>query len=497
QAVARAMAEYNLTGLLSYHGRIDEAAEFARLLRAQGIGAAHVHGHMAVSTVNRQLKRLVSGSPFVLCNAKLLGEGIDVPAVDGVILNTAKKSVVDITQAIGRAARRTPGKDRGYVILPLHCAKRENFEAAILSQQYAFTWQALLRLFDIYQMPDRSTDLTPESSIEARQPTIRVIGKTAPGAAIDQLIQRFTEVRRLSLAQFVWMQKANNLLTHLRAGDGVVTSGLNDWLCYNRKRAAAGDLPADQIAVLDEIQHLIDERKSDVTNIRSRRLEAYVEAIESGARLTIDINSLQSLAENRNIHSDLHKRYLRIRYNRAAEDLKKMMAAVAAYGQPNASKKHKAIYDRIRDNPNDYPELWRELLAARQARKNRNMREIQEYLAAVEAGQPATQNARIYGRIMAHPEIYKAEIARLRAAKAANGVTRPRPAVGKLLAVINDKWSSTDQIAGALGKQRKTTYTLLMKALLRGQVERRRGDGSLYLWRRSVARRSAGDDLLS
>ena len=55
----------------------------------------------------------------VVANARCLSEGVDVPALDAVAFLNPKSSEIDIIQAVGRVMRRHPGKERGYVIIPL------------------------------------------------------------------------------------------------------------------------------------------------------------------------------------------------------------------------------------------------------------------------------------------------------------------------------------------------------------------------------------------
>ena len=47
----------------------------------------------------------------------MLGEGVDVPAVDLVAFIDAKSSHVDILQSMARASRVSPGKTRGLVLV--------------------------------------------------------------------------------------------------------------------------------------------------------------------------------------------------------------------------------------------------------------------------------------------------------------------------------------------------------------------------------------------
>ena len=55
----------------------------------------------------------------ILSNARCLSEGIDVPALDAVLFMTPRNSHVDIVQAVGRVMRKAPGKEYGYIILPI------------------------------------------------------------------------------------------------------------------------------------------------------------------------------------------------------------------------------------------------------------------------------------------------------------------------------------------------------------------------------------------
>ena len=55
----------------------------------------------------------------ILSNARCLSEGVDVPALDAVMFLNPRNSVVDVVQSVGRVMRRAPGKEYGYIILPI------------------------------------------------------------------------------------------------------------------------------------------------------------------------------------------------------------------------------------------------------------------------------------------------------------------------------------------------------------------------------------------
>jgi predicted helicase len=85
--------------------------------------AAHVDGSMNAGTKEAKLRWLKDdagdGVCRILSNVRCLSEGVDVPALDAVLFLTPRNSQVDVVQSVGRVMRLSPGKKRGYVILPV------------------------------------------------------------------------------------------------------------------------------------------------------------------------------------------------------------------------------------------------------------------------------------------------------------------------------------------------------------------------------------------
>ena len=65
------------------------------------------------------LSEFNSYEPSLITNARCLTEGVDIPAIDGVLFADPKNSTVDIVQAAGRAMRRSKNKECGYIIVPI------------------------------------------------------------------------------------------------------------------------------------------------------------------------------------------------------------------------------------------------------------------------------------------------------------------------------------------------------------------------------------------
>jgi Predicted helicase len=80
----------------------------------------------------------------ILTNAKVLTEGIDVPALDFVAFLEPKESIVDIIQALGRVIRKAEGKDFGLIFIPLVVdTEKENIDEQVEKTSYKTMWQVI------------------------------------------------------------------------------------------------------------------------------------------------------------------------------------------------------------------------------------------------------------------------------------------------------------------------------------------------------------------
>lgn len=83
----------------------------------------------------------------ILSNARCLTEGIDVPALDAVLIMSPRNSHIDIVQAVGRVMRQAEGKKYGYIILPI--AIPTGLDPAIAlnnNERFAAVWNVLRAL---------------------------------------------------------------------------------------------------------------------------------------------------------------------------------------------------------------------------------------------------------------------------------------------------------------------------------------------------------------
>ncbi|WBP91291.1 DEAD/DEAH box helicase [Kitasatospora cathayae] len=137
-AVLRAVADLDLRRVITFHSRVSGAREFAADLPAAAALLKDAERPeriwaKAVAGTDRLKDRRAAFAEFkahtgddgeecgILCNSRLLTEGIDVAAVDAVCFADPKSSVIDIVQAVGRALRQSYRQGKvSWVIIPVY-----------------------------------------------------------------------------------------------------------------------------------------------------------------------------------------------------------------------------------------------------------------------------------------------------------------------------------------------------------------------------------------
>ncbi len=151
-ALLETMAEHGLQTTITFHHRTIEAAAFAeglprvaeRLHASEpGRYPSRVWANWLCGEHSAERRRQVladfgrRAGRAVLSNCRVLGEGVDIRAVDSVALIDPKGSSVDIVQAIGRALRQKPGQGKiATLIVPVFLGSDENPEDMLTSASY-------------------------------------------------------------------------------------------------------------------------------------------------------------------------------------------------------------------------------------------------------------------------------------------------------------------------------------------------------------------------
>ncbi|MFD4231354.1 Helicase associated domain protein [Streptomyces sp. NPDC058545] len=161
-AVLRAIHDHQLRRILTFHHRVSDARAFATTLhdtaarlpaelRPEGLWAEWISGSHAPRVRRRLLLEFASHTdphaPAVLSNARVLGEGIDVPAIDAVVFADPKNSPVDTVQAVGRALRQTPGAGKkATLIVPVYLTPDEDPDDLLGADAYTPLWRTVQAL---------------------------------------------------------------------------------------------------------------------------------------------------------------------------------------------------------------------------------------------------------------------------------------------------------------------------------------------------------------
>jgi len=150
--------KYDLKRIITFHNRIEGAKQFKdEILEVinwikptkrpkREIWSEYIEGKMTVDKRNRILKKLKAlkgNERGIVSNARCLSEGVDVPALDGIVFFDPRKSPTDIIQAVGRAIRLSKGKKHGVIFIPVFIEEGEDPESKIESSNFKPIWDVV------------------------------------------------------------------------------------------------------------------------------------------------------------------------------------------------------------------------------------------------------------------------------------------------------------------------------------------------------------------
>ena len=174
-AFIKSMDKYGIHQIITYHNTVAKAQLFSSTLPATfswlpkrtrpgwTIKSAYVSGSIPVNDrkrrIHRTLAELQDEERGVVCNARCLGEGVDIPAVDGVAFVDPRRSKIDIAQAVGRALRTSPGKEISTILLPVFIDTSVDPEEALNDDKvWKPVWDVLLALRSIDEVLGQEMD---------------------------------------------------------------------------------------------------------------------------------------------------------------------------------------------------------------------------------------------------------------------------------------------------------------------------------------------------
>jgi len=115
------IAQYNIKHVITFHKYIYRCKIFkyiVDLLISNNTHSNFISGNNNLQSRNSILDLFQSTDGSILCSAKVLQEGVDIPLCDAVCFVDTKTSVVDTIQSLSRCLTYNENKQMAYIILP-------------------------------------------------------------------------------------------------------------------------------------------------------------------------------------------------------------------------------------------------------------------------------------------------------------------------------------------------------------------------------------------
>ncbi|MBQ0986496.1 Helicase associated domain protein [Streptomyces sp. F63] len=298
-ALLHTMAQHNLQTCITFHHRTIEAQAYAEGLErvAAKLHAGEPERYPALIWADwlcgehlRERRRDVlagfgtTARRAVLSNCRVLGEGVDIRAVDSVALLDPKGAPHDIVQAIGRALRQKPGQGKlASLIVPVFLQPGEKPEDMFTSGSYRPLVKVLegLRAHDEEAVELLAIPQEPQKGVA--QPSVSIGAVPGEGEEESRLLLRFAAPRDpVMVADWVsfnvidtekqdwargWaaLKKFTERELHARVPYGRKEGAypLGQWVAEQRRAYGAGQmsgLRARRLEKLGMVWSLADER---------------------------------------------------------------------------------------------------------------------------------------------------------------------------------------------------------------------------------------------
>ncbi|OII64412.1 helicase [Streptomyces sp. CC53] len=288
-ALLRTMSDHGLSTCITFHHRTMEAQAYAEGLKDV---AAKLHADQPEKYPRRiwadwlcgdhvaERRREVLGGfgstalRAVLSNCRVLGEGVDIRAVDAVALLDPKGAPHDIVQAIGRALRQKPGEGKvASLIVPVFLQPGEKPEDMFTSGSYRPLVKVLegLRAHDEEAVELLAIPQEPQKRMV--QPSVNIGEEPGEGEEESRVLLRFSAPRDpVMVADWVsfnvidterqdWARGWAKLKAFTeREGHARVPYGhregatpLGQWVAEQRRAYGAGELSGQRVQRLERL----------------------------------------------------------------------------------------------------------------------------------------------------------------------------------------------------------------------------------------------------
>lgn len=303
-AVAKAMNDYDLQRVITFHGRVGGAKLFAvnhpKILswmadinsHQEIVHTDYVSGEMSSFARNSKIKKLKAISHpnrGILSNARCLSEGVDIPALDGIVFVDPRSSQVDIVQAVGRAIRKSHNKTHGTIIIPIFIDSTKDVGNELDSSRFKTIWDVVkaLRAHDeslSYELDQLRLKLGSQNRIidlgaALASKIILDLPSSCSPKFPDSLKTKLVEETTQS-----WYFWYGLLLRHIKTNGNCcipakykTNEGLNLGGWVAKQREARHTMPKERVVLLDKLSSWSWSIKDEQWNLWYSRLIVYSE----------------------------------------------------------------------------------------------------------------------------------------------------------------------------------------------------------------------------
>ena len=140
----------------------------------------------ARDNAKRKLAAATQANPYGIINVGIFGEGTDSPELNAVAFLEARRSPIDVVQAVGRAMRKTDDKQMGYLICPIQIPPNADPETWLSTSDDDEGWQELGQILRAMRAHDSRIEDELESLLALYLPKTPEQQTTIIGIAKDE-----------------------------------------------------------------------------------------------------------------------------------------------------------------------------------------------------------------------------------------------------------------------------------------------------------------------
>ena len=140
----------------------------------------------ARETAKGRLASADAAHPHGIINVGIFGEGTDSPSLSAVAFLEARKSPIDVVQAVGRAMRTAPGKELGYIVCPILIPPTADPEKWLSNSAAEEGWQELGQILLALRAHDQRIEENLEELLQLYIPKPPPVERTLVAVAAGE-----------------------------------------------------------------------------------------------------------------------------------------------------------------------------------------------------------------------------------------------------------------------------------------------------------------------